>query len=135
MKRGSKSGKFIATTIKEYLNENNIQSKEYYTTSRPMTINDFIEIEVEDRDNYEIDEVNNWIKKYKITENDKLIWVAMKPHIAARYEMNAEDWDHAEEIYNKYPNDFNVKIIKSNKGFLIPETDDGDEGFIFVFRQ
>jgi hypothetical protein len=118
---------------KQFLNEQ--QTNEYYTTSRPMTINNFIEIEVEERDNYEIDEVVNWIKKYKITENDKLIWVAMKPYIAARYEMSAEDWDYAEEIYNKKPNDFNVEIIKSNKGFLISETDDGDEGFIFVFHQ
>ncbi len=106
----------------------------YYTTSSPMTIDEFIEIEVEERENYDIDDVNEWIVKYNIKPNTKIIWVALLPHIAARYEMGAEYWDDAEEIYNENPYDFNVKIISPNDGFLIPESDDGDEGFIFVYR-
>lgn len=127
--------KFIVTIndFKEYLNEN-IHNKNYYTTSRPMTINDFIDIEVDDRGNYDIDDVNEWINKYNIQPNTKIIWVALEPYIAARYEMDVEDWDNAENIYNENPNDFNVKIIDSKDGFLIPETDDGDDGFIFVYR-
>lgn len=115
--------------IKKFENFND----NYYTTSRPMTINDFIEIEVKERNNYDVDEVNNWIKKYNITEDSILIWVTKKPHIAASYQMNASDWDNAEEIYNKNPNNYNVQTIKSNKGFLIPESNDGNEGFIFIF--
>ena len=120
-------------TFKQFVNEN-INNTNYYTTSIPMTINDFIEIEVEDRENYDIDDVNEWIDKYNINPNTEMIWVAEEPYIAARYEMNAEDWDNAEQIYNENPNDFNVEIINSNEGFLIPETDDGDGGFIFVFH-
>src|SRR5690554_5898563 len=100
--------KFIVTIndFKEYLNEN-INNKNYYTTSRPMTINDFIDIEVDDRGNYDIDDVNEWINKYNIQPNTKIIWVALEPYIAARYEMDGEDWDNAENIYNENPNDFN----------------------------
>lgn len=125
--------KFIKTTIREFVNKN-VNNVQYYTTSRPMTINDFIEIEVEERENYDIDDVNEWIDKYNIKPNTRIIWVALKPYIASRYEMSAEDWDNAEEIYNENPNDFNVKVINSMDGLLIPESDDGDEGFIFVYR-
>ena len=42
--------------------------------------------------------------------------------------------DNAKQIYNLNPNEFDVQIINATDGFLIPETDDGDGGFIFVFR-
>lgn len=125
---------YIKALIQNFLTESENNSKEYYTTSRPISIKDFIEIEVEERDNYDLSDVDDWIKKYKITENDKLIWVALKPHIAARYEMDSDDSENAEEVYNRNPSDFNVKLIKSDDGFLIPETNDGDGGFIFVFK-
>lgn len=37
--------------FKQFFNEN-VDNVQYYTTSRPMTINDFIKIEVEERENY-----------------------------------------------------------------------------------
>jgi hypothetical protein len=127
--------KFIATTIKEFLNEQTLlENVDYYTTSIPMKINDFIDIEVEERENYDIEDVNDWIKKYKIDTNDDLIWVALEPHIAARYQMGAEDWDNAKEIYEENPGRFDIETINSKRGFIIPETDDGDDGFIFVFK-
>lgn len=119
----------IKKILKEELNPIN-----YYTTSGPMSMDDFIDIEVEERENYDLDDVNEWIEKYDIKSNDNIIWVALEPHIAARYQMNSGDWDNAKEIYDRNPHDFDVKVIDSSKGFLIPETDDGDEGFIFVFR-
>lgn len=123
----------IKEVTKEYIVEN-YNNKHYYTTSYPMSIKDFIKLEVKERDNYDIDEVKEWIKKYNIGKNDKLLWVALEPHIAARYQMNSEDWDNAKQIYNLNPNEFDVQIINANDGFLITETDDGDGGFIFVFR-
>jgi len=119
----------IKKILKEEFNPIN-----YYTTSGPMTMDDFIDIEVEERENYDLDDVNEWIEKYDIKSNDDIIWVALEPHIAARYQMNGGDWDNAKEVYDGNPHDFDVKVIDSSKGFLIPETDDGDEGFIFVFR-
>ena len=38
----------------------------YYTTSWIMNINKFIDIEVIERENYEIDDVNEWIEKYNV---------------------------------------------------------------------
>lgn len=121
-------------TIEEFLNENKNIPDKYYTTSDVMTIDDFIEIEVDERENYDIEDVNEWIEKYNIDSNSKIIWVALEPHIAARYQMLAEDWDNAEKIYKENPHDYDVEIIDSNDGFLIPETDDGDLGFIFVYN-
>ena len=118
----------------KYIIEYNKFKIKYYTTSNPITLNEFIETEVNDRENYEIDEVNNWIKKYKISTNDYLIWVSTKPHIAARYEMPASDWDNCEEIYNNNPEDYYINTIKSDDGILISESDDGDDGFLFILK-
>ncbi len=103
----------------------------YYTTSFPMSISKIIEIEVEERDNYEMSQVESWIEKYHIEEDDKLIWVATEPYIAARYQMSSDDWDRAEKIYKKNPGDFNVRTISSKEGVIIQESDDGDDGFLF----
>lgn len=107
----------------------------YYTTSNPMTMSNFIALEVEERNNCDIEDVNYWIEKYGIAPQTQIIWVALHPHVAARYQMNAEDWCNAENVYNANPEQFDVKQIKGTDGFLIPETDDGDDGFIFVLTQ
>ena len=93
----------IKEVTKEYIVEN-YNNKHYYTTSYPMSIKDFIKLEVKERDNYDIDEVKEWIKKYNIGKNDKLLWIALEPHIAARYQMNGEDWDNAKQkdLRNKW---------------------------------
>lgn len=106
----------------------------YYTTSRPMTIAQFIELEVNERNNYDLDDVKSWIEQYNITESDQLLWVTTKPHIAARYSMDAEDWENAEEIYNQNPEAFNVSVI-NDEGVLVSESDDGDDGFIFLLSK
>jgi len=122
----------MKTTFKEYLNEENSEVK-YYTTSYPMTIKDFIDIEVEERGNYELKDVQEWVEDYSVTPNTKLLWVATKPYVAARYQMNADDWDNAETIYNENPNDFDVQVIDGSEGTIIEETDDGDDGYLFIF--
>lgn len=116
----------------DFINESKIIN--YYTTSRPMKMENFIETEVEDRENYEIDDVEEWIEKYNIDENSKLLWVTTKPWIAARYEMSSDDWDNAEEIYNNNSNDYNVETISSKIGVIIDESDDGDDGFLMLLK-
>jgi hypothetical protein len=106
----------------------------YYTTSRVMNIEEFIDIEVNDRENYTIEDIKGWIEKYNINDNDSLIWVATEPYIAARYQMLAQDWDRAEEVYNENPDEYGVEIITATDGFIIPESDDGDNGYIFVIK-
>jgi hypothetical protein len=124
----------IHPTIESFINENK-KELNYYTTSYEMSIDEFIEIEVEERENYELKDVKKWIKKYRIKDDEEIIWVATEPYIAARYEMDSNDWDNAEEVYNNNPDEYNVRTIYSNEGILIPESDDGDDGFIFILRK
>lgn len=124
----------IAPDEIELVVENSGSNTDYYTTAEPMSIDDFIEIEVEDRENYDIDDVNEWISKYKIESDTKLLWVATTPHIAARYQMPAEDWDNAKEIYEENPDDYKVETVSSKSGTIIEESDDGDDGFVFILR-
>lgn len=107
----------------------------FYTTSRPMSLSEFIELEVKDRQNYSRSEVNVWIRKYGLDGSSRLLWVSPKPYIAARYEMSVEDWDDAERIYNKNKEEFGVLEVKGSDGFIIKESGDGDDGFLFVVKR
>lgn len=115
----------------------NIQEniKLYYSTSIPISISHFIELEVEERENYDIDEVNEWINKYNINDSTKLIWVSDKPYIAARYSMPAENWDNAEEIYNRNKNNYELNTYTSNDGIIIQESNDGDDGYLMILNK
>ena len=128
------SGKMSEIELKHKVNESKNEYKTYYTTSKPITIFEFIEIEVDERENYDTDDVNEWIEKYNIKEDTKLLWVAKKPWIAARYQMLAEDWDDAENVYNKSLGEYDVLPISENAGKIIKESDDGDDGFIMVLK-
>lgn len=127
-------GKISEHDLKYRINESKIENELYYTTSKPISLSEFIEIEVEDRENYDIDDVNEWIEKYNIKSDAKLLWVAKKPWIAARYQMLVEDWDKAEDIYNNSPEDYDILSISGKKGEIIIESDDGDDGFIMILK-
>ena len=103
---------------------------EFFTTSQPINIQQFIETEVKERKNYSITDVKRWIKKYFLDQNSQLLWVTTKPWIAARYQMNATDWDDCENIYKKNPKKW--KVRKIDNGTIIKESDDGDEGFLMI---
>lgn len=110
------------------------EQKKYYSTSRAMPFSEFISIEVDERSNYEEEDVNLWKKKYGITDDSKVIWVALEPHIAARYQMDADDWKNAKELYEADPEKYEVDEYSSSKGTLIEESDDGDDGFVMVLK-
>lgn len=108
-------------------------NKDYYTTSKPMNIETFIEIEVEERDNYSLEEVKKWIEKYNITNDTLLLWVTDKPYVAASYQMPSEDYCNAEEIYNSNPDDYDVQTIPQSTIIdIIEESDDGDFGYLAI---
>ncbi len=111
-----------------------LSNEYYYTTSHPMPMGEFIEIEVEDRQNYDIGDVEEWMSKYGIDMDDMVLWVALEPHVAARYGMPSGDWDRCKEIYEADPDAYDVEAVKSSDGVLIPESDDGDDGFLFLYR-
>lgn len=110
------------------------EQQEYYTTSSPMNIDTFIEIEVEERENYEADLVQEWVDEYNITPDSALLWVATTPWIAARYQMPAGDWDDCEKIYKANPEDYEVYTVNSSDGVLITDSNDGDDGFLMVMN-
>jgi hypothetical protein len=110
-------------------------AKKYYTTGKEFDLNYFVETEVDERGNYELADVQAWVDKYLITENAKLLWVATEPHIAARYQMDASDWDNAKKIYEKNKSDYNVREIESSEGVIIAESDDGDDGYVMLLNK
>jgi len=120
----------MITTLKEFYETQEF----YFTTSYPINILQFIDIEVDERENYDIDDVNEWISKYKITNNTVLIWVSTKEHIAARYNMTTNDWNNSKEIYEKNPESFNVIKINKNDCIIISESDDGDDGYLSILN-
>jgi len=112
------------------------EQKTYYTTSRPMSLDEFKELEIEDRGNYEEEEVNEWVKKYGITDKSQLLWVALNPWTAARYlYFSVEQWDDAEKIYKAGSDDeYPVDIVSVSDGTIIEESDDGNEGFLMLMN-
>ena len=59
------------------------------------------------------------MKKYNFGLNDKCIWVSPD---------KKEIIDH----YGADPGD--VVTVTTEEGFIVPESDDGDNGFIFILR-
>lgn len=110
--------------------------KEYYTTSYPINIKQFVETEVNERGNYTRKEVKEWIKKYNIKTDTQLLWVTTTPWMAARYQMSTDDWNNdIEQIYKSNPENYNVRTISSLEGTIIDETEDGDDGYILVLNK
>ena len=55
-----------------------LSAKAYYTSSDPvygkMNLKQFIETEVKERGNYTLAYVQNWMRKYNISDSDLVIW-------------------------------------------------------------
>ena len=104
----------------------------FFSTSRPISLDEFIEIEVDERENYEIEDIEEWAYKYDLDDKE-LIWVSPYPWIAARYEMSAEDWDDAKEIFLENPEDYEIYEYELTDGRqIITESDDGDDGYLMI---
>jgi hypothetical protein len=106
------------------------------------TFSDLREIETVERENYPAESFNDWQSKYDIKDNDSAIWVTPNPNMACRYLFPAEYW---EELYDmnmsqikrlarKEDIDIDLFEVTDKAGFIIPESDDGDEGYIFIKR-
>lgn len=99
-------------------------------------------IEVDERGNNTNEEVDGWEEKYGLKDDDRVLWVAKDKRMAASYGCDSGDIEYvlsaSEEDFLKYcednecdsePEEINIK-----DGFLIEESDDGDDGVIFVLR-
>ncbi len=101
------------------------------------------ELEVDERGNLPREEYDEWQEKYNIKDNDEAIWVTTNKKQAYAYMLPA---DYFEEVHNmnyrqikrilrkEGYDDFDVVEISEKDGFIIPESEDGDNGFIFVRR-
>lgn len=111
-------------------------SEVYYSSHGHIsTFKDLEETEI-DRGNYSEEDFEDWAAKYDILDNDKAIWVTPDKRQAYSYYAAAGDYD---KIMN---GDFDNKIEKADlvefstsDGFIIPESDDGDNGFIFIVKK
>ena len=90
---------------------------------------EFIDLEVEERQNYTLPEIRIWMKKYHLTPKTEVIWVCNEPWQANRYNLPADDWHKANEIE---VGEGDVNEIDGKDGFIIEESDDGDDGYLFV---
>lgn len=109
------------------------QSKVYFTTSRPITMSEFVEIEVEERGNYPIEEVRKWMRKYNLNNQSLVVWVSPKRYVAWRYQMLAEDWDNIKKL--KREAERNKDSITRIKGDIIYESNDGDDGYLLIVER
>ena len=123
----------------------NEEKKTYYNShGESMPFTEFIEIEVEERENYEMEEVDEWIELYDIDIDSECIWVTKDKRNVYKYILTADYWDaidNGDNIDNMLIKEFGssddtiIYEYKSDEGTLIEETDDGDGGFLFVFNK
>lgn len=111
----------------------------YYSSAyAPMTWAQMRETEVTERNNYTTKQFERFQKKYLINDNDNVIWVSPDKNVAVSYAALADDRDAvlsmtAEELEQFMDdNDIYLNEYSSNSGALITESNDGDEGFIFL---
>jgi hypothetical protein len=118
------------------------QKKYYNSHGQFSSFHEIRDIEVYDRENYTPEEFQAWQDKYEISDGDQVIWITDNKKQAYAYLLPA---DYHDEIHNmsigkiksalkKEDIDDDIKEIK-DKGFIIPESDDGDNGYLFVKRK
>jgi len=111
-----------------------------YYTSMPseITWKQMRETEVEDRQNYTLKQFDKIAKKYAINEDDRVIWVSPNKTVAVSYAALADERNNVLNLsgtkLDEYMHQHGIFLneFKSNDGILLKETDDGDEGFIFL---
>jgi hypothetical protein len=110
--------------------------KKFYTTSVIMPFSNFIDIEVMERNNYPMTDVRQWMFKYNINFDTKVIWVATKKYIAYRYHLAADQWDKITKLKKESrKHSADISVYESpRQGYIISESNDGDDGFLFVLR-
>lgn len=122
-------------------NNDTVQTTYYNSHGRDMSWLEFVETEVNDRKNYPRKEVNSWKKKYAINNESRVIWVTPNPKVALYYQAVADSYhdldklsiDEFEKKYDVTRNDLAEYQVPA-EGFIIPESDDGDNGYLLVIK-
>ena len=117
----------------------------YNSHGETMTWNDFKEIEVEERGNYDEEDILKLENKYDIKSDDDGIWVTKDKKDCLKYVLPSSYYDDIENSDNVQDldsilrdNDINdiddiIHTYSSYDGFILNETDDGDNGYLFIF--
>jgi len=136
----------MITKFNSFIGESLFNKQKRYWNSHGQfaPFHEIRDIEVYDRENYTPEEFDAWQEKYEITDGDMVIWVTDNKKQAYAYLLPA---DYHDEIHNMsfskvkrvmkeegIDEEDDVREIK-DKGFIIPESDDGDNGFLFVKRK
>lgn len=94
---------------------------------KPMRFIDFIETEVFERENCDKELIIDIAKKYNLSLDSIMRWVAIRWQDAAKYNDNYGIDDITELIPGT------ISTVNKDEGFLIEELYDGDGGFPFVY--
>jgi len=124
-----------------------IPKKVYYNShGNSIPFYQFIETEVEERENYNLRDVNKWKKKYKIKDDSEVIWVTPNKVKAQSYMTFANSYDELmnaksdKEVENILRQDLGMDAniepfaFTESEGIIIPESDDGDDGVLMVLN-
>ena len=112
--------------------------KTYYSShDGTSTWAEWWEKEVCERENYSAYEASKWAAKYHICNDDMVKWVTPDKAVALSYRLLPFDEGFIiskEELGYLINGLLGLSEYSETQGFIIPESDDGDDGFIFVFR-
>lgn len=118
----------------------NEEPKVYYSShGNACRWKELRELEVDERDNYPSEYFDDIEKKYGVTPEDMAIWVTDNIRVAMSYAALAEEYDNImsctdEDLTKWIEQEGQPYKYYLSDGFIIPETDDGDQGVILVIR-
>jgi hypothetical protein len=134
-----------------------VSSKKWYSSGNVHSWQQFLDTETlgpdlfGERDNYPYEDMKALESKYGLTDISAVIWVSAMPEVAASYMISQglrdnsdeeveEDWGFSKsdlettkfgQIY--YPP--HVEDVDEYQGTVIPETDDGDGGYLLALNR
>ena len=113
----------------------------YNSHGNDMLVRTFINVEVKERGNTELETVKQWMKAYDFSAHDRCIWVTKTKKEAVVYSVNAGDREDVlilqeDEVaqFCKLEGIEEPYEYTEEQGYIIPESDDGDGGFLFIFK-
>lgn len=112
--------------------------KYYSSHGRLVPFSEIRKVEVDERENYDRAIFDEWQKKYNIKDDDQVLWVTPSKKVALTYmeeaEMHDEIMKMTDDQVEKYLEEkgYTPEEIDAKTGYIIPESDDGDMGFLFV---
>jgi len=140
--------------MKNYLSFNESKTEFYYNShGTTMSLSEFYEIEIEERENYTEEEFDQWLENYDILplniKDSECIWVVKNLKDVYQYILPASYYNRLqsaktqkdiEKLFIEEYGDGGLDamneyvIYSSNEGVLIEESDDGDGGFLFILN-